>query len=156
VCMLNTVKLLSGRDRAKLGFTITELMIASLIISMAVALVHRGMTAHMRTLRVSALLMEAQDLAYSELWNRYGLPFSDLKNESFPTPVSSRLGDKGTVRILVLPDPADSEHVTLVCEVWSPPLGGYGAYYEVPRNLVGGKMVGSTYENGYQIECFDR
>ncbi|MEN7973155.1 MAG: hypothetical protein ABFR47_04900 [Verrucomicrobiota bacterium] len=126
--------------KGKEGFTITEAALASTILLSAVALIHTGVSAHLQTLRLSALLQEAQDLAFRETWNRFSVPFNNMKDITFPTPATSRMGTNGLVRIVIIPDSVDpNRRVTIGCQVWAPPLAGYGEKYRRPANSSDGR-----------------
>lgn len=132
-------------NKRKAGFTITEAMVASLLVFMGVSLIYTGVLGHIRTLRTSALLQEAQDIAFSELWNRYSMPLENLVEGDFPTPESCRMGTNGVVRISVVPGSLGPEHKLIVCQVWAPPLVGYSS----PHGS-GSRMVVE-----YEIERFE-
>ena len=128
-----------GNVQKKQGFTLTELMISVLILSLTVALLHTGLNAHVNTLRAAALLQDAQRLAHSELWSTYSLPFKTLANLNIvtsSTPECFRIGSGGTIQISALPDALDLNHLTLICQISAPALRGYGEHYRTPQTLV--------------------
>ena len=111
--------------RGKEGYTLTEALVSSFLIASASVVVYTGAVMHVRTIRTATLMQEAQNLAYSTIWAHYALPFDDLVDAVSATPASSRMGDKGVVRIAIIPDPADTGHKTIVCQIWAPPMMGF-------------------------------
>lgn len=129
----------------KAGFTITEALVSSLLVVSASVIIYTGASVHYRMIRKAALLEETQNLAYREIWRQYALPFSSLQDETFPMSSNSLLGTNGTIQVTILPDAADKNHKLIVCQVWAPPVYGYG---NKMRN-------NSTLLVDYRLDCYN-
>ena len=104
------------------GFTLVEVLISVVLVSVAAAVVYTELIASYRILMRSRAKLEAQGMAFDALWESYNQPLSSLialpgviasvSVESAPT--NSVLFPHGLVRttilpkdVLTLPDPVD-------------------------------------------------
>lgn len=116
---------------SKSGVTLVEVMIAMFLVSIAAVIVYTEMLTAYRMLARSRARLEAQSIAFDNLWTIYNAPLTNMPviSEtlySIPTPAWSMMSSNGSVKchILaetntpVLPDPV--WYWDVVVTVWPP------------------------------------
>ena len=119
------------KTKSRAGMTLVEIMIAMFLVSVAAVIVYTEMLMAYRTLMRSRARLEAQSIAFDNLWTIYNTPLTNMPTISqtlygIPTPAWSVLSTNGWVdcQILantnppVLPDPV--WYWDIVVTVWPP------------------------------------
>jgi prepilin-type N-terminal cleavage/methylation domain-containing protein len=119
------------RKNSRTGFTLVEVMIAMFLVSIAAIIVYTEMLLAYRILMRSRARLEAQSIAFDNLWEIYNTPLDSMPvvsetRYSRSTPEWSVFGSEGWVdcHILaetnppVLPDPV--WYWEIVVTVWPP------------------------------------
>ncbi|MEI8205868.1 MAG: prepilin-type N-terminal cleavage/methylation domain-containing protein [Kiritimatiellales bacterium] len=119
------------RNNSRTGMTLVEVMISIALVSVAAVIVYTEMLLSYRILMRSRARLEAQSIAFDNLWEIYNMPLDDMPIisetlDGWPTPEWSLMSTNGWVdcHILaetnppVLPDPV--YYWEIVVTVWPP------------------------------------
>ena len=130
------------KDRAgsKGGFTLTEVLIASAILAGALGAVYSGIITMQISISSATNHIEAQSIAFDEIWSTLNMPWSQLENYTSPNtrPVSTNSGIYnfgGTIRTSVLPTSNRCDIIVRVDWLQKSPGGQVAAFetYSVAR-----------------------
>ncbi len=116
------------RNRRRAGFTLVEVMVAVVLVSVAAAAVYQGLFFSYKGMMRSRARLEAQGIAYDILWGKFNTPYEDLPlttppGESWATPEKSIFSTNGIVDYYILPQVDTNglvERWEIVVQVWAP------------------------------------
>ncbi len=112
------------------AFTLVEVLVAVVLVSVAAAAVYQGLLYSYKGMMRSRARMEAQGIAYDILWGKFNTPYENLPDipppaETLATPEKSIFSTNGIVKYYVLPqvntnDSNYTERWEMVVQVWAP------------------------------------